>query len=109
MRLSGPPPEHVSMNRTAIKQRLIDAGIVAAAFLTAVAFWTRNIIAIALLLPAGILLIRHRARNKDEQERRETLALRSLAVSLLLPIAVVLALIFYFLWNLIPEIVTHWQ
>jgi hypothetical protein len=92
-----------------IKQRLIDATIVAAAFLTAIAFWTRNMIAIALLLPAGILLVRHRARSKAERQRREALALHSLAISLILPIIVVLALIFYFLWNLIPEIIVHWQ
>lgn len=92
-----------------IKQRLIDATIVAAAFLTAIAFWTRNMIAIALLLPAGILLVRHRARSKAELQRREALALHSLAISLILPIIVVLALIFYFLWNLIPEIIAHWQ
>jgi hypothetical protein len=77
--------------------------------LTAIAFWTRNLIAIALLLPAGILLVRHRARSKAERQRREALALHSLAISLILPILVVLALIFYFLWNLIPEIIAHWQ
>lgn len=97
------------MNAERIKQRLIDAAIVAAAFLTAVAFWTRNIIAIALLLPAGILLIRHRSRDKQEQQRRETLALHSLAISLILPIVVVLAVIFYFLWTLVPEIIANWQ
>lgn len=97
------------MDRERIIRRLIDAAIVSAAFLTAAAFWTRNILAIALLLPAGILLIRHRSRDNAEQQRREALALHSLAISLLLPILVVLGLIFYFLWTLIPEIVAHWQ
>jgi len=97
------------MNREKLKQRLNDAAIISAAFLTAVAFWTRNFIAIALLLPAGILLVRHRGRDREEQTRREALALRSLAISLMLPIAIVLALIFYFFWRLIPEIINHWQ
>jgi hypothetical protein len=88
---------------------LIDVALVAAAVLTAIGFWTRNIIAIALLIPAGILLVRHRADTKEEKDRREALVTKTFMVSLLLPIMLVMALVAYFLFQIVPLIIRNWQ
>lgn len=92
-----------------IRNHLVDVAIVAAAILTAVAFWTRNFIAIALLIPTGIILVRNKAVTKEERERRETLATRSLAVSLILPISLIMCLVIYFFIIMVPRIIYHWQ
>ena len=83
--------------------------LVAAAVLTAIAFWTRNIIVIALLIPAGIVLVRHRADTKEEKDRREALATKALMLSLLLPIVLVMSLVIYFLVKTVPLIIRYWQ
>ena len=91
------------------KNGLIDVALVATAILTAIAFWTRNIIFIALLIPVGIILIRHRADTKEEIDRRETLATKAFMLSLLLPIVLVMILVIYFLVKTVPLIIHYWQ
>ncbi len=88
---------------------LIDVALVATAILTAIAFWTRNIIVIALLIPAGIILVRHRADTKKEKDRREALATKTLMLSLLLPIVLIMGLALYFLVKTVPLIIQNWQ
>ena len=88
---------------------LIDVALVAAAILTAIAFWTRNIIFIALLIPAGIMLVRHRADTKKEKDRREALATRSFMLALLLPIVLMMGLALTFLVKIVPLIIRYWQ
>jgi hypothetical protein len=88
---------------------LIDVALVATAVLTAIAFWTRNIVFIALLIPAGILLVRHRADTRDEKDRREALATRAFMLSLLLPIVLITGLALYFLVKTVPLIIRFWQ
>jgi heme O synthase-like polyprenyltransferase len=88
---------------------LIDVALVAAAVLTAIAFWTRNIIVIALLMPAGIVLVRHRADTKEEKDRREALATKTFTLSLLLPIVLITVLAIYFLVKTVPLIIRYWQ
>ena len=91
------------------KNGLIDVALVAAAILTAIAFWTRNIIFIALLIPAGIMLVRHRADTKKEKDRREALATRSFMLALLLPIVLMMGLALTFLVKIVPLIIRYWQ
>ena len=83
--------------------------LVATAVLTAIAFWTRNIVFIALLIPAGILLVRYRADTRDEKDRRESLATRAFMLSLLLPIVLITGLALYFLVKTVPLIIRFWQ
>ena len=83
--------------------------LVATAILTAIAFWTRNIIVIALLIPAGIMLVRHKADTKEEKDRREALATMAFMLSLLLPIVLVMSLVIYFLVKTVPLIMHYWQ
>jgi heme/copper-type cytochrome/quinol oxidase subunit 2 len=91
------------------KNGLIDVALVATAILTAIAFWTRNIIFIALLLPAGIMLVRHRADTSEEKDRREALATKTFMLSLLLPIVLIMGLAVYFLVKTVPLIILYWQ
>jgi hypothetical protein len=91
------------------KNGLIVGALVATAILTAIAFWTRNIIAIALLIPAGIILVHHRADTKEEKERREALATKTFMLSLLLPIVLITGLALYFLVKTVPLIIRYWQ
>ena len=91
------------------KIRFIDATIVAISILAAIGFWTRNVWIIALLVPAGIYVIKHKATSKEEKERREALSLKSFAVSLVVPIIIVLSLIVFLIIKLIPIIVANWQ
>ncbi len=88
---------------------LIDVALVATAILTAIAFWTRNIIFIALLIPAGIMLVRYRADTKKEKDRREALATRSFMLALLLPIVLIMGLALTFLVRIVPLIIRYWQ
>ncbi len=88
---------------------LIDVALVATAILTAIAFWTRNIIFIALLIPAGIMLVRYRADTKKEKDRREALATRSFMLALLLPIVLIMGLALTFLVKIVPLIIRYWQ
>ena len=88
---------------------LIDVALVATAVLTALAFWTRNIVAIALLIPAGIMLVRHRADTKEEKDRREALATKTFMLSLLLPIFLIVGLAIFFLVKTVPLIIHDWQ
>ena len=83
--------------------------MVATAILTAIAFWTRNILFIALLIPAGISLVRHRADTKKEKDRREALATKTFMLSLLLPIVLIMTLAIYFLVKTVPLIIRFWQ
>ena len=89
--------------------RLVDLAIVAASVLAAAGFWTRNILIIALLIPAGIILVKHKATTREERDRREALSLNSLAVSLLIPIIIIFSLIVYFILKIIPLIIENWQ
>jgi hypothetical protein len=91
------------------KIKLVDAAIVAASVLAAVGFWTRNIVLIALIIPAGIILVTSKAATKEEQERRESLSLKSFAFSLFIPIIVIFAMVIYFIGKLIPIIIKSWQ
>ena len=91
------------------KIRLVDVAIVAASALAAVGFWTRNILLIALIIPAGIILVKHKATTQQERDRREALSLYSLAVSLFIPIIIIFALISYFILKLIPVVIENWQ
>jgi heme/copper-type cytochrome/quinol oxidase subunit 2 len=100
-----PPAKHRPKRRF----RVVDAVIVLTAILTALAFWTRNVIAIFLLLPCAVFLIKHKTVSKEERARREALATRSFAATLLIPIIVVLGLAVYFLITLVPEIVANWK
>ena len=88
---------------------LIDGALVATAVLTAMAFWTRNIIVIALLITAGVMLVRHRADTKEEKDRREALATKTFMLSLLLPIVLIMGLAVYFLVKIVPLIIRYWQ
>jgi hypothetical protein len=45
------------------KIKLVDAAIVAASILAAAGFWTRNIVLIALIIPAGIVLVTSKMTN----------------------------------------------
>jgi 4-hydroxybenzoate polyprenyltransferase len=89
--------------------RLVDVAIVAASVLAAAGFWTRNLLLIALIIPAGIILVKHKASSQKERDRREALSLYSLAVSLLVPIVIIFSLIVYFILKIIPVIVDNWQ
>jgi 4-hydroxybenzoate polyprenyltransferase len=89
--------------------RIVDAAIVLTAVLTAIAFWTRNIVFIFLLIPCAVFLIKHKAASKEERSRREVLATRSFAATLIIPIIVVLGLAVYFLITLVPEIIANWK
>jgi hypothetical protein len=91
------------------KIRRIDTAIVAISILAAIGFWTRNLLIIALLIPAGIYVIKHKAATKEEQERRQALSLKSFAVSLIVPILIVFSLIVFLLIRLIPLIIENWQ
>ena len=91
------------------KRGLIDFALVATAVLAAIAFWTRNILFIALLIPAGIILVRHRADTKEEKDRREALATKTFMLSLVLPIVLILGLAVYFLVKTVPLIIRYWQ
>ena len=84
------------LNQFLKKIRLIDAAIVAISILAAIGFWTRNILIIALLIPAGIYVIKHKAATKEEKGRREALSLKSFAISLVVPIIIVFSLIVFF-------------
>ena len=88
---------------------LIDVALVATAILTAIAFWTRNIVVIALLIPAGIMLVRYRADTIEEKDRREALATKTFMLSLLLPIVLITGLALYFLVKTVPLIIRYWQ
>ena len=92
-----------------MKIRLVDTAIVAASVLAAAGFWTRNIILLALIIPAGIILVKHKAATKAERDRRESLSLYSLAISLFIPIIIIFFLIIYFFWKIIPVIIENWQ
>jgi uncharacterized membrane protein YphA (DoxX/SURF4 family) len=89
--------------------RLVDVAIVAASVLAAAGFWTRNILLIALIIPAVVILVTHRATTREERERRETLSLYSLAISLFIPIIIIFALIIYAILKIIPLIIDNWQ
>ena len=89
--------------------RIVDAAIVLTAVLTAIAFWTRNIVVIFLLIPCAVFLIKHKATSKEERSRREVLATRTFAATLIIPIIVVLGLAVYFLITLVPEIIANWK
>ena len=91
------------------KIKLIDAAIVAASVLAAAGFWTRNIVLLALIIPAGIILVKHKAATKEERDRRENLSLYSLAFSLFIPIVIIFFLIIYFFWKIVPVIVENWK
>lgn len=89
--------------------RLVDVAIVAASVLAAAGFWTRNILLIALIIPAVVILVTHRATTREERERRETLSLYSLAISLFVPIIIIFPLIIYAILKIIPLIIDNWQ
>ena len=79
----------VKIFQTIERITLVDIAIVAASVLAAAGFWTRNIFLLALIIPAGILLVKHKAATKEERDRRETLSLTSLAISLFIPIVII--------------------
>ena len=89
--------------------RLVDVAIVAASVLAAAGFWTRNILLIALIIPAVVILVTHRATTREERDRRETLSLYSLAISLFIPIIIIFSLIIYAILKIIPLIIDNWQ
>ena len=91
------------------KIQLIDAAIVAISILTATGFWTRNLLFIALLIPAGVYVVKHKAATKEEKGRREALSIKSFAISLVVPIIVVFSLIVFLLIKLIPLIIENWH
>ena len=91
------------------KIRLVDMAIVAASILAAAGFWTRNIFLIALIIPAGIILVKHKATTQEERDRREALSLYSLAISLFVPIIIIFTLIVYTIIKFIPLIIASWQ
>jgi hypothetical protein len=89
--------------------RLVDVAIVAASVLAAAGFWTRNILLIALIIPPVVILVTHRATTREERDRRETLSLYSLAISLFIPIIIIFSLIIYAILKIIPLIIDNWQ
>ncbi len=89
--------------------KLVDIAIVAASVLAAAGFWTRNFMLIALIIPAGIILVKHKAATREERDRRETLSLYSLAISLFIPIIIIFSLIIFFILKIIPVIIDNWQ
>jgi hypothetical protein len=91
------------------KIKLVDVAIIAASVLAAAGFWTRNILLIALIIPAGIVLVTNKATTKEERDRRESLSLKSLAFSLFIPIVIIFAMVIYFIGKLLPIIVSNWQ
>ena len=99
----------VRVFQTIKKVKLVDIAIVAASVLAAAGFWTRNIFLIALIIPAGIILAKHKATNREERDRRETLSLYSLAISLFIPIIIIFALIIFFILKIIPIVIDNWQ
>jgi hypothetical protein len=89
--------------------RLVDVAIVAASVLAAAGFWTRNILLIALIIPPVVILVTHRTTTREERDRRETLSLYSLAISLFIPIIIIFSLIIYAILKIIPLIIDNWQ
>lgn len=86
----------------------VDAAIVAASILAAIGFWTRNIILIAMVIPLGVYIVTHKAKTKAEKDRRESLALRSFAASLFIPIIIVFILTVIFIIRIVPKILEAW-
>jgi hypothetical protein len=62
-----------------------------------------------VLIPSGIWIYKRMGRTREERERLEALSLRSLAVSMLLPILLTIAAAVYFFWKIIPMIIENWQ
>ena len=89
--------------------RFIDVVIVAISILAAIGFWTRNVWVLVLLIPAAIIVIKHKAASKEEKDRREALSLKSFAVTLVVPIIIVFGLIVFLIVKLIPLIIASWQ
>jgi len=88
--------------------KLVDVAIVTASILAAIGFWMRNIILIAMVIPLGIYIVTHKAKTKAEKDRRESLALRSFAASLFIPIIIVFILIVIFFIKIVPRIISAW-
>ena len=91
------------------KIKLVDIAIVSASILAATGFWTRNIFLIALIIPAGIVLVTSKATTREERDRRESLSLRSFAFSLFIPIVIIFAMAVFFIGKLVPVILKSWQ
>jgi hypothetical protein len=91
------------------KVRLVDVAIVAASVLAAAGFWTRNILLIAMIIPAAMVLVANKAATKEERDRRESLSVRSFAFSLFIPIVIIFAMAIYFIGRLVPVIIENWQ
>jgi hypothetical protein len=99
----------VSVFKTIKKIKLVDLAIVSASILAAAGFWTRNIVLLALIIPAGIVLVKHKATTRAERDRRETLSPYSLAISLFIPIVIIFGFMIYFILKIIPIVIDSWQ
>jgi predicted PurR-regulated permease PerM len=89
--------------------RLIDIAIFIAAGLAAFVFWTHDVIGCLLLIPLIIYIAANKPKSKLEKKRREELGDKSVAFFIILPIGIILLIILYFFWKLLPVIIGSWQ
>ena len=89
--------------------RLIDIAIFVTAGLAAFVFWTHDVIGGLLLIPLIIYIAANKPKSKLEKERREELEGKSGAFFMILPIGIILLIILYVFWKLLPVIIRSWQ
>ena len=89
--------------------RLIDIAVFVAAGLAAFVFWTHDVIGGLLLIPLIIYIAVNKPKSKLEKERREELEGKSFAFFMVLPIGILLLIIIYVFWKLLPVIIGSWQ
>ncbi len=88
------------------KFRLAQAGTILCAFLCVMVLFTRDLIAILILLPLGIILHKYKTKNKEKLEQLNDLSTHSFVFFVLLPSAIILLVFVYLIfWKLAPAIV----
>jgi len=88
---------------------LINSALILSAFSFIAAIITRDLWPIIILIPSTIYLHRHKAKTKEEEDRRDNLSIKSYSIALLLPAGLILIVLMYlFFWKLAPIIVSNW-
>jgi hypothetical protein len=104
-----PVEQHSESKIRKHKIRQIDIAIFVAAGLAAYVFWTHDVVGCLLLIPLIIYIAVNKPKSKLEKERREEFGGKSAAFFMILPIGIILLIILYVFWKLLPVIIRSWQ
>ncbi|MCP3930931.1 MAG: hypothetical protein GY705_17740 [Bacteroidetes bacterium] len=100
---------NVEVNNKKFKVGIVEIAIILEGILLGLIFITHSLWLFIPLIIVGIYCYAHKAKTKEETERRESISNQAFAFGLLIPVFLIIGFFTWLIVKLIPVIINNWQ